>query len=46
MLGQSADTERNAYVAITCVTVRFCVTGGFYLIIDGWRRNILSVPFS
>ena len=47
MLGKSGDWERNAYVAITgCVTVRFCVTEDFYHITDGWRKNILSVPFS
>jgi hypothetical protein len=24
----------------------FCVTGGVYIVTDGWRRNILAVPFS
>jgi len=38
MLGKSGDWERNAYVALTaCVTVRFCVTEGFYHIADGWH---------
>ena len=35
MLGKSRDMERNAHVAITCLALGFCVTGGFYFITDG-----------
>ena len=35
MLGKSRDTEHIAHVAITCLALGFCVTGGFYPITDG-----------